>query len=48
MLVDAEMPPVSLQQRFADMMILFAGEIQKEELIKRVNQNADFVLSANS
>lgn len=39
MLVDAEMPPVSLQQRFADMMILFDGEIQKEELIKRVNQN---------
>lgn len=39
MLVDAEMPPVSLQERFADMMIIFDGEIEKEELIKRVNQN---------
>ena len=39
LLVDAEMPPVSLQERFAKMMMLFDGEIEKEELIKRVNQN---------
>jgi DNA-binding NarL/FixJ family response regulator len=39
LLVDAEMPPVSLQERFADMMIIFNGEVERDELIKRVNQN---------
>lgn len=39
LLIDAEMPPVSLQERFADMMMLFNGEVEKEALIKRVQQN---------
>ena len=39
LLVDAEMPPVSLQERFADMMMIFNGEVEKEALIKRVQQN---------
>ncbi len=39
LLIDAEMPPVSLQDRFSKMMLLFDGEIEKEDLIKRVQQN---------
>jgi putative DNA primase/helicase len=39
LLIDAEMPPVSLQERFADMMMIFDGEVEKEALIKRVQQN---------
>jgi len=39
LLVDAEMPPVSLQERFADMMMIFNGEVERDELIKRVQQN---------
>ena len=39
LLIDAEMPPVSLQERFADMMMIFDGEVEKGALIKRVQQN---------
>ena len=40
LIVDAEMPPVSLQSRFSDIISgTFDGLPEKEELIKRVEQN---------
>jgi len=37
--IDAEMPPVALQNRWSDMLLIFNGEPEREELIKRVKQN---------